>query len=96
MTKHKRKVRHFGYLPLVVDFLGLKAMGWPFSRVETIERGDGRYPKPYKLGPHHNARVVFRVQEVLDWFESHGLPVTQDWHRALLSDDEERTLEAAE
>ena len=97
MNKQKRKIKRPGFLPVVVDWIGLKAMGWPFSRVETMQRNDGRYPKFYKLGPHHNARVVWRVKDVLDYFESHGLRVAEDWYRSLL-DDEERTtkLEAAE
>lgn len=55
------------------------------------------FPQSFKLGPFVNSPVVWRVSEVLAWFEDHGLRVTEDWHRSLLSgDEEERTLEAAE
>jgi hypothetical protein len=98
MTKKKRKIKNPGFRPVVVDWYGLRAMGWPFSRVETTQRNvDGRYPQFSKLGPHHNARVLWRVADVLAYFEAHGLPVTEDWYRSLLDDEEERTdKEAAE
>jgi hypothetical protein len=67
--------------PLVVDWKKLRQMGWPFCRAET-DRGehDGRYPKSFKLGGHHNARRMWRVVDVLAYFEKHGLKVTDDWN----------------
>jgi hypothetical protein len=72
--------KHFRFKPVVVDWCGLKCMGWPFSRTET-DRGEeeGRYPKSYKLGRHPNSRRVWRVKDVLEYFEAHGLRVTEDW-----------------
>jgi hypothetical protein len=87
------KTKRYGFKPLVVDWNGLKAMGWPFSRVETVERNNGRYPKFTKLGPHRNARLVWRTQDVLAYFERHGLEVTQDWYAP---DEKERTIESLE
>ena len=67
--------------PLVVDWRVLKRIGWPFCRAET-DRGedDGRYPKSFKLGTHRNSRRLWRVADVLAYFESHGLQVTKDWY----------------
>jgi hypothetical protein len=67
--------------PLIVDWRGLKKMGWPFCRAQT-DRGekDGRYPRSYKLGVDRNSRRVWLVAAVLAYFEAHGIPVTQDWH----------------
>lgn len=92
MSKSKR----YDFKPVVVDWRGLKRMGWPFSRVETVERNNGRYPKFTKLGEHQNARLIWRVKDVLDYFERHGLRVTEDWYA---SDNEEHAtgkMEAAE
>ena len=67
--------------PLIVDWKGLKKVGWPFCRAET-DRGekDGRYPKSRKLGTHRNSRRVWRISDVLAYFEAHGLNVTEDWN----------------
>ena len=72
--------------PLIVDWKGLKRMGWPYSRVHTWrlmfdpEYAADRFPACRKLGKHPNAHVVWRVAEVLAYFEAHGLKVTEDWH----------------
>jgi hypothetical protein len=34
----------------------------------------------HKLGKHPNSHPVWRVSEVLAWFEAHGLQVTEDWY----------------
>jgi hypothetical protein len=39
-----------------------------------------RFPACRKLGKHRNAHVVWRVGDVLAYFEAHGLSVTADWH----------------
>jgi hypothetical protein len=66
--------------PLVADWKGIKRIGWPFCRAET-DRGekDGRYPQSFKLGNDRNSRRMWRVKDVLAYFESHGLKVTEDW-----------------
>jgi predicted DNA-binding transcriptional regulator AlpA len=40
---------------------------------------DDPFPRARKLGKHRNAHVVWRVAEVLAFFEAHGLRVTDDW-----------------
>ena len=88
---------------LIVDWHGLKRMGWPYCRAQTWRlmeneilrssgsRRKGTYrewlepnPKPFprceKLGVVRNSHPVWRVIEVLAYFESHGLAVTQDWN----------------
>ena len=60
MSKTKRS---YSYKPVVVDWNGLKAIGWPFCRTETIDeerRARGGYPKFYKLGKRHGNE--FRVE----------------------------------
>ena len=71
--------------PLVVDWRSLRRMGWPYSRTHTWRMmydpayGDDRFPPARKLGKHRSAHVVWRVAEVLAYFEAHGLRVTVDW-----------------
>ncbi len=72
--------------PLVVDWKGLRKLGWPPSRAHTWrmmydpDYGDNRFPACRKLGSHRNSRPVWRVTEVLAYFEAHGLNVTEDWN----------------
>ena len=71
--------------PLVVDWKGLKKLGWPYSRVHTMRLmfdpayAADAFPAYRKLGKDRGCRVVWRVAEVLAYFEAHGLEVTQDW-----------------
>lgn len=37
------------------------------------------FPQCFKLGVFVNSPPVWRVAEVLAYFEAHGLAVTQDW-----------------
>jgi predicted DNA-binding transcriptional regulator AlpA len=71
--------------PLVVDWKGLKRMGWPYSRTHTWRlmfdpdyAGDP-FPRCRKLGKDRSAHVVWRVAEVLAYLEARGLRVTEDW-----------------
>jgi hypothetical protein len=41
---------------------------------------DSAFPKCRKLGKHRNSHPVWRVADVLAYFESHGLEVTEDWN----------------
>jgi len=66
--------------PLVVNWKGLKSMGWPYSRTQTWRLMfdpayvDNAFPACRKLGKHRNAHVVWRVSEVLSYFEAHDRP----------------------
>jgi hypothetical protein len=86
--------------PLVVDWKGLRKLGWPYSRAQThrlmqkmvrapkqrVVRGqDARmipnpdpFPQSYKLTGHRNGHPMWRVAEVVAYFEAHGLRVSQD------------------
>jgi predicted DNA-binding transcriptional regulator AlpA len=65
---------------LIIDWRGLKRMGWPFSRAHTWRMMKASvFPQACKLGDHRNSHPVWRVKEVLAYFESHGLKVTEDW-----------------
>jgi hypothetical protein len=91
--------------PIIVDWRGLKRMGWPYSRAQTwrlmadaitvTEKVNGRktrvarripnpdpFPRCFKLTSHHNGHPVWRVSELLAYFEAHGLKVTEDWNAA--------------
>jgi hypothetical protein len=94
----------FNVKPLVVDWNGLKRMGWPYSRAHThrlmeptirepkqrVKRGQDarmipnpdRFPGCFKLTGHRNGHPMWRVAEVLAYFEAHGLRVSQDWHNS--------------
>lgn len=64
---------------LIVDWKGLKAMGWPYSRVHTWrmmfdpDYAGSRFPLCRKLGKDRNSHPVWKVSEVLDHFRSCGL-----------------------
>jgi predicted DNA-binding transcriptional regulator AlpA len=65
---------------LIVDWKGLKRMGWPYSRAHTWRlMAAGEFPRSFKLGSHRSSHPVWRVKEVLAYFEAHGLKVTDDW-----------------
>jgi predicted DNA-binding transcriptional regulator AlpA len=62
---------------IIVDWRGLKNMGWPFSRAHTWRMMKARvFPQSSKLGDHRNSHPVWVVKEILAYFESHGLKVT--------------------
>jgi hypothetical protein len=72
--------------PLIVDWKGLKKMGWPFCRAHTWrmmfdpDYADNRFAQCRKLGPHRNSHPVWRVVDVLAYFRAHGLEVADDWY----------------
>jgi hypothetical protein len=72
--------------PLIVDWKGLREMGWRLSRAHTWRMmfdpayADNRFPRCHKVGPHKNSHPYWRVRDVLAYFEAHGLQVTEDWH----------------
>ena len=71
--------------PLIVGWTDLRKMGWCVSRAHTWrlmfdpDYADDPFPVCRKLGKHRNSHPVWRVSEVLAYFEAHGLAVTQDW-----------------
>ena len=71
--------------PLIVDWKGLRRMGWCYARAHTWRLmfdpayADSAFPKCRKLGKHRNSHPVWRVSDVLTYFEAHGLKVTEDW-----------------
>jgi predicted DNA-binding transcriptional regulator AlpA len=66
---------------LIIDWRGLKNMGWPFSRAHTWRlMAAGAFPQARKLGDHRNSHPVWRVRDVLAHFEARGLQVTEDWN----------------
>jgi hypothetical protein len=72
--------------PLIVDWKRLKNMGWPYSRAHTWRMmydpnyADNRFVECRKLGKHRNSHPVWRVVDVLTYFEAHGLQVADDWY----------------
>ena len=48
-------------------------------RVVQVLPNPDRFPLCMKLGHHRHSHPVWRVSEVLAYFEAHGLAVTQDW-----------------
>lgn len=78
--------------PLIVDWKGLKKLGWPYSRAHTWrlmagfwenEKGEKvvvphPFPKCRKLGSHPNGHPVWRYVEIVSYFEQHGLDVAAD------------------
>jgi hypothetical protein len=72
--------------PLIVNWKGLKRLGWPYSRAQTWRLMfdpayvDHRFPACHKLGSHHNSPPVWRMVDVLNYLEAHGLNVAGDWN----------------
>ena len=72
--------------PLIVGWKDLRRMGWCISRAHTWrlmydpDYADDPFPRCHKLGKYRNSHPVWRVREVLAYFESHGLRVTEDWN----------------
>jgi predicted DNA-binding transcriptional regulator AlpA len=72
--------------PLIVDWKGLRQLGWRISRAHTwrlmydSKYTERRFPPCHKLGPYKNSHPYWLVSEVLAYFEAHGLAVTQDWN----------------
>ena len=71
--------------PLLVDWRGLKKLGWPLSRTHTWrlmndpEYAHVGFPKARKLGTFRNSHPVWWVPDLFKYFRSHGLPVPEDW-----------------
>ena len=84
---------------LMVDWHGLKRMGWPYSKAQTwrlmepeilrsagsrrkgtyrewVEPNPRLFPRCVKLGPFRNSHPVWRVADVLSFFEANGLKLT--------------------
>ena len=40
------------------------------------------FPVARKLKPHRSSHPLWVVSQVLDYFEKHGLPVSEDWHNS--------------
>ena len=72
--------------PVVVDWKGLKKLGWGMSRAHTWRKmydpdyADDRFPPCRKMGKHRNSPPYWRVADVLSYFEANGLHVTDDWN----------------
>ena len=72
--------------PLIVDWKGLKRMGWPYCRAHTWrlmfdpDYADDAFPACRKLGKHVNSHPVWRVSDVIAYFEARGLKVTEAWN----------------
>ena len=52
------------------------------TREKRVIPNPDPFPKCVKLGTHQSSRVVWRVAEVLAYYEAHGLAVKQDWERS--------------
>ena len=71
--------------PLIVGWKDLRKMGWCYSRAHTwrlmfdSDYAVDAFPACRKLNNHRHSHPVWRVSDVLAYFEAHGLAVTQDW-----------------
>ena len=75
----------------IVDWKGLKALGWPYCRAHTwrlmadgwqhsktgkwIANGDP-FPQCVKLGNGHNGHPVWQMTAIREYFEAHGLTLS--------------------
>lgn len=77
---------------LMVDWKGLKELGWPYSRAHTWRLMDGgwenakgewvaverRFPPCARIGNGPGARLVWPYQAVLEYFQQCGLTLPSD------------------
>jgi hypothetical protein len=53
----------------IVDWKGLKNLGWPYSRAQTWRlMKAGKFPRSFKLVEHRNAHPVWKRREVVVLF----------------------------
>lgn len=65
---------------LLVDWKGLKQLGWPYCRAHTWRMMKaGSFPRCYKLGKDRNSHPVWWLADIMQHFRHHGLPVPADW-----------------
>jgi predicted DNA-binding transcriptional regulator AlpA len=65
---------------LLVDWKGLKQLGWPYSRAHTWRLMEAEsFPRCFKLGKHRNSHPVWWLADILGHFRHLGLPVPADW-----------------
>ena len=68
---------------LIVDWRGLKELGWPYGRTHTarlMNAGycDDPFPRAHKLNGYKRARNVWWLNEILPWLQRHGLGHSDD------------------
>ena len=57
---------------LLVDWRGLKALGIPFCRAHVYRMMEaGTFPQSIKLGAYRGSRIVWMLQDILNWLEAH-------------------------
>lgn len=64
-------------IQLLVDWKGLKKMGWPYSRQHTWRMMDDErdpFPRSFKLGKHRNSHPVWYLRDVRAYLLAHGMP----------------------
>jgi predicted DNA-binding transcriptional regulator AlpA len=62
---------------LIVDWKGLKELGWPYSRAHTWRMmAAGSFPQAFKLTNHPHSHPVWKVSDILAHLESRGLVLT--------------------
>ena len=55
----------------IVDWKGLKALGWPYSRTQTWRlMKAGKFPKSFKLADFPNSHPVWWRREIVEFFRS--------------------------
>lgn len=55
----------------LVSFADLKAIGWPYCRVQTKRMiSAGRFPRCLKLGPGNHGHIVWYLDEVVTYLEA--------------------------
>lgn len=50
------------------------------TRIARVIPNPDRFPSSFKLTSHRNGHRVWRISEVLAYFEARGLKVTDDWN----------------
>ena len=56
---------------MLVDWKGLKAMGWPYSRQHTYRLvWQGRLAAPLKFGNYRRARIAWRLSDIESFLEA--------------------------
>jgi len=55
----------------IVDWKGLKGLGWPYSRTHTWRlMKAGKFPKSFKLADFPNSHPVWWLREIIAFLKS--------------------------
>jgi predicted DNA-binding transcriptional regulator AlpA len=63
-------------MPLLITWKQLKALGWPYSRVDTWRKmRAGKFPQCVKLYEDRNSHPVWPYADIIKFLKSRGINI---------------------